>query len=976
MKLILVMMVAWTIFLSEAAHAQNYTSCYLNFDRNPSGKNSAGCPSRIFLTLDSAVINFVIGGPADPNDPNLVDPNLCAAGLLSPPATDDAVRDFTAQVIRDQTSLWVREVGETGLLLRVDKSAADITTCGINTNDTRLKIRSLQVNLPALFLDIDHSMDGDDDGPSGLASVTVDLNGSGTAIPVDPNDPDNKVALDIANRLETDGFLVSYGGGTGMAITHAPGGDRALIGGLTAGGNLTSHGIVPPVCFGIVGLPSGDCGDSVVLSGAGIGPGAQIFFGAEEASISLVTPGPTQQNITVVPANTENAIVSETILFENQGFDDCCPDPYTINCLTGIRRTNIQITKNGPETKGEDVELHLNTAEHPCPPAVSDCSTDEICSSGFIFCAGRSAEELATEIATELSLNCPPGITVFACGDVISILNNADISRVEVFTCLTMTGCPMDLGYGLNSDCAVNNVCNGVCNDEDQPPSAGGYNFEHTSDPICLGGLSQFIDASGDGTNMLATPRAMANDSFGNVYVTGEDSDNAFKVTPDGVITEIIDATGDGANPLDGAFGIAIDSMNNVYVSGRFSDNVFKITPVGVITQVLDATGDGGLFPLDSPRHLAMNDGDGVLVTGHDSNNLLVVSSAGLAFGLLDSLPDGLNALTGPYDVAAVGTKIYCSGELSDNVFLCDKGLVTMILDSSGDGSGNTADQPQRISFDGSENAFVACRGTDNVFKIGPGSGPTQVLDGTANGAGVLSGPVGIALDSSDNVYVSCENSNGVFKVSPEGGVSEITADFGSGAFLLTEAIAVHSDDDGNIFFVGGISDNGFKFENARIGNVNTGDGTPVDVLLVNGSPGLGADRRVTVGRTTPLQISINAPPSLPSANFAAYAYVGDASPGSTRNLPSGLGTFAMPFQITGEAIPPLLAPLEIWNTIGFLGALGTPTRAASAAPTMLIDLPGGTQRELTIYIQALIRDDNSPQGRFAVTNGVLIVSP
>jgi hypothetical protein len=36
-----------------------------------------------------------------------------------------------------------------------------------------------------------------------------------------------------------------------------------------------------------------------------------------------------------------------------------------------------------------------------------------------------------------------------------------------------------------------------------------------------------------------------------------------------------------------------VDGSGNVYVAGAVSDNAFKITPGGVITQIIDTSGDG-----------------------------------------------------------------------------------------------------------------------------------------------------------------------------------------------------------------------------------------------------------------------------------------------------------------------------------------------------------------------------------------------
>ena len=74
-------------------------------------------------------------------------------------------------------------------------------------------------------------------------------------------------------------------------------------------------------------------------------------------------------------------------------------------------------------------------------------------------------------------------------------------------------------------------------------------------------------------------------------------------------ITEIIDATGDGAgNGLNGPIGIAVDTAGNVYVPGIISDNAFQITPAGVITEIIDCLSECRILAAEMAREV--NSGD------------------------------------------------------------------------------------------------------------------------------------------------------------------------------------------------------------------------------------------------------------------------------------------------------------------------------------------------------------------------------
>lgn len=117
---------------------------------------------------------------------------------------------------------------------------------------------------------------------------------------------------------------------------------------------------------------------------------------------------------------------------------------------------------------------------------------------------------------------------------------------------------------------------------------------------------------TGDGgaatSAQIYSPRGLAVDPSGNLYIAGRDSNRVRKVTPGGVITTLIgdgtaSSTGDGgqasAATVNFVYGVAAGPDGSIYVAEFVGCRVRKVTTTGVVSTIAgtgtcSSTGDGG----------------------------------------------------------------------------------------------------------------------------------------------------------------------------------------------------------------------------------------------------------------------------------------------------------------------------------------------------------------------------------------------
>ncbi len=261
----------------------------------------------------------------------------------------------------------------------------------------------------------------------------------------------------------------------------------------------------------------------------------------------------------------------------------------------------------------------------------------------------------------------------------------------------------------------------------------------------------------------LNTPRGVALDGLGNLYIADSSNHRIRKVDAAGVITTVAGTTqgysGDGGSAasaqLNNPFRVAADGSGNIYIADTFNYRIRKVDAAGVITTVAGVGGGSGFT------------GDG----GQATSAQMSLLRGGVALDGLGNfyIADSGNRRIRKVDAAGVITTV--------------AGTVTRGF--SGDGGPAVSAEmraPRGVVLDGLGNLYIADTWNNRVRKVDAagvittvaGSGPTQISgvspgeyggDGGAATAARLYHPRGLAVDGLGNLYIADSSNHRIRKV-------------------------------------------------------------------------------------------------------------------------------------------------------------------------------------------------------------------
>jgi tripartite motif-containing protein 71 len=252
----------------------------------------------------------------------------------------------------------------------------------------------------------------------------------------------------------------------------------------------------------------------------------------------------------------------------------------------------------------------------------------------------------------------------------------------------------------------------------------------------------------GDIPGGFVSPNKAATDSAGNVYVTDSFTNRVSKFNSAGVFQQTWGGSGSGSGLfINGSGGVAVDSSNNVYVTDPGNHRVQKFTSAGAFVTAWGSNGTGD-NQFDTPQGVAVDSSNNVYVVDLVNNRVQKFTSAGTFISKWGTSGSGDGQFSAPQGIAVDSTGTVYVADSGNNRIqkFTSAGVFVEACGVSGTGDGEFS-SPSDVAADSAGNLYVADAGNDRVQKFGAAPASPTANAGADQTVECAGGTTPVALD-------------------------------------------------------------------------------------------------------------------------------------------------------------------------------------------------------------------------------------